>query len=241
MVAFGGAGPIHAYELARRLGTKEVLFPQGAGVASAVGMLVAPRTVERTQSMVARTRDLDWAAVHGAVARLESEGRELLVETGASHEELRYEVTAEMRYAGQGSEVEVPLSKALLSEDEAAEQMESQFAAVYRNRYGRSLDGFPTEVLSWRVRAMAPPVVSHARLSPNEAEVQEQEDRWRDVYFLENNGFLAARVLRRNSLTMNSVIQGPAVVEEDESTIVIGPGAYATVDSNRNLVMTLTS
>src|ERR1700680_2780493 len=72
MVAFGGAGPVHAYEIARLLGVREVIFPRGAGVASAVGMLVAPRSVEYTRSLIMRIDGLDWGLVDAAIAELEA-------------------------------------------------------------------------------------------------------------------------------------------------------------------------
>src|SRR5262249_14935091 len=114
MVAFGGAGPVHAYEIARLLNVSEVIFPRGAGVASAIGMLVAPRSVEYTRSLIASVDGLDWQSVAVVVAELAERGRAVLREADLRDDEIALELSADMRYVGQGFEVTVPLEPALV-------------------------------------------------------------------------------------------------------------------------------
>ena len=121
MVAFGGAGPVHAYALARLLGVREVIFPLGAGVASAIGMLVAPRSVELTRSLVSPLDGIDWDGVDAIVAELETSGRAILTEGGVTEAEIATEITADMRYSGQGFEIGVPVPQdAVAGSDGAA-------------------------------------------------------------------------------------------------------------------------
>ena len=100
MVAFGGAGPVHAYEIARLLNIAEVIFPRGAGVASAIGMLVAPRSVEYTQSLIAPLDRLDWPAVGATIAGLAARGRAVLREAGLADDAIALELSADLRYVG---------------------------------------------------------------------------------------------------------------------------------------------
>ncbi|MGH7210841.1 MAG: hydantoinase/oxoprolinase family protein, partial [Acetobacteraceae bacterium] len=178
MVAFGGAGPVHAYELARLLDIREVIFPRGAGVASAIGMLVAPRSVEFTRSLVTGLERVDWHQVDQALAELEAHARSVLRQGGVTDAEIAIESSADMRYAGQGFEVTVPLGgDTVVAHDTRA--LHAAFDARYRERFSRSLGTMPVELVSWRVRAVAAPSVAEVRFAdapsagrPDSAEIE---------------------------------------------------------------------
>ena len=237
MVAFGGAGPVHAYELARLLDIKEVIFPRGAGVASAIGMLVAPRSVQFTRSLVVGLDRLDWEQASATLAELEARGRAVLHQGAVTDAEITVEISADMRYAGQGFEVTVPLGSASVAARDTA-ALHRAFDAQYRQRFGRSLGGMPVELVSWRVRAIAPPSVTELRFAELPAEGDALIE-YRAAYFAEAGGFVTTPVYARPALTPGTRIEGPALIEETESTAVIGPAAVGTVDAFGNLIMLL--
>lgn len=237
LIAFGGAGPVHAYGMAQIIGVEEVVFPRGAGVASAIGMLVAAPSAEFTQSYVQRLSDIDWEAVQRILNELEARGRGLLTETGAAVDDICMEVAADMRYVGQGHELTVQINQAALNAKDASALREA-FQSYYQARFGRSLDDMEVEIVSWRVRASSRPIVDELRLekvvgSGN----QSTSDRL--VYFAELGGFHNTPVYLRSRLAKGAQIGGPALIEEAESTVVIGPRASVTVDEAGNLLMRL--
>ncbi|HKX11334.1 MAG TPA: hydantoinase/oxoprolinase family protein [Stellaceae bacterium] len=241
MVAFGGAGPVHAYEIARLLNVREVIFPRGAGVASAIGMLVAPRSVEYTRSLIMRLDALDWRAVDDAVAALETRGRAVLREAGVGDDEIAVELSADMRYVGQGFEVTVPLDRTSQSRRDAAAWRRA-FDDHYARRFGRSLDMLSVEGVSWRVRVGAPAAVSELRFGELDSRDDEALIERRMAYFEECAGFVEVPVFARARLRAGGTpIAGPALIEEAESTAVIGPSASVVTDAYGNLVMTLSA
>jgi N-methylhydantoinase A len=237
LVAFGGAGPVHAYSLARLLNIREVIFPRGAGVASAIGMLVAPRSVELTRGIIARLDGLDWDAAATLTAELEARGRAVLREGGIPDGEITAELSADMRYAGQGFEITVPIARELMALRDVA-GLHHAFAAQYRERFARTLEGVPVELVALRVRAIAPPAVTEVLLDDAETSRDALLER-RPAWFGEPGAFVDTPVYARARLRAGDEIAGPALIEEAESTAVIGPGATATVDRFGNLIMRL--
>jgi N-methylhydantoinase A len=238
MVAFGGAGPVHAYEIARLLSVREVIFPRGAGVASAIGMLVAPRSVEYTRSLIMRLDGLDWRSVDEAIAELEARGRAVLRQSNLRDEEIAVELSADMRYVGQGFEVTVPLDRESHAGRDAAAWRRA-FEAQYERRFGRSLGMLSVEVVSCRLRVVAPAAVSELRFGGLDSAGGEALIERRPAYFEECAGFIEVPVYARDRLATAVRISGPALVEEAESTAVVGPSASAVADPHGNLIMSL--
>ena len=238
MVAFGGAGPVHAYEIARLLNVSEVIFPRGAGVASAIGMPVAPRSVEYTRSLIAAVDGLDWPLVATVIAELAERGRAVLREADLRDDEIALELSADMRYVGQGFEVTVPLDWAVIERrDEAA--LRRIFDKEYERRFARTLGAGPVEVVSWRARMIAAPAVTEIRFAGGESGGGEALIERRPAYFEDTRGFAETPVYARSRLRTGAVIAGPALIEEAESTGVIGPNASVEVDGFGNLIMRL--
>ena len=236
MVAFGGAGPVHAYEIARLLNVREVIFPRGAGVASAIGMLVAPRSVELTRSLLAGIDGLDWKLVSQTVAELEARGQDILMEGGITRKEIITEISVDMRYAGQGFEICVPITRKMLEQRDHV-SLERTFTEHYAARFSRSLGGLPIECVSWRVRVAAPPAVQDIRLERSARSSRDPKIEVRQAYFEERGGYIDTPVYARARLKYGARIKGPALIEEGESTCVIGPSASASVDRHGNLIM----
>lgn len=237
MVAFGGAGPVHAYALARLLNVTEVIFPRGAGVASAIGMLVAPRSVEFTRSLVCPVATLDWPAIDALLRTLETRGRVILHEGGVTDDEISLEVTADMRYAGQGFEIGVAVSPEILASHDSP-AIRAAFDTTYRTRFARSLGTLAAEIVSWRVRVVASASVSEIRFATTLATGASLIGH-RQAWFAEAGGFVATPIHARDRLTTGDIVQGPALITEAETTAVIGPAATVTVDAFGNLVMRL--
>jgi N-methylhydantoinase A len=238
MVAFGGAGPVHAYEIARLLNVREVIFPRGAGVASAIGMLVAPRSVEFTKSLVSNIEALDWAALSSILAEIEDRSRSILIEGGIPKRQIVSQITVDMRYAGQGFEITVPIAAAVLDRRDK-DALRTSFVGQYEERFGRSLGQLPVECVSWRVRATAPPSINDVELDRCDVETRDALIETRPAYFEEANGFLDTPVYRRSQLEPGVTIEGPALIEEGESTCVLGPSASAALDKHGNIIMRL--
>jgi N-methylhydantoinase A len=238
MVAFGGAGPVHAYEIARLLNVREVIFPRGAGVASAIGMLVAPRSVEFTRSLVSRIDALDWNAVSGIITELGDRGQSVLIEGGVARSDIASEISADMRYAGQGFEITVPITDKVLNNQDN-KLLRQIFVAQYEERFARSLGQLPIECVSWRVRVVAPPSIASVRFDRAKGKARNAKVEMRPAYFEEIGKFVSTPVYARASLNTGAKIEGPALVEEAESTCVIGPSASVSVDKHGNLLMKL--
>jgi N-methylhydantoinase A len=141
-----------------------------------------------------------------------------------------------MRYIGQGYEVTVPVAhNVLLEKDEAA--LRRAFEAVYVGRFGRSLPGMQVEVVSWRLRASAAPMADEVRLEQSTKSDGPALTGERPVYFPELGAFRSTPVHSRSRLAAGQRIEGPAIIEEAESTVVVGPRARVLVEDNGNLVM----
>ena len=236
LIAFGGAGPVHACDLARLLKIKRVLVPLGAGVASAIGFLVAPPATDLVRSLVGRLEKLDWAKITALYAEMVVEARGLLLGAGADPADIIYKPAADMRYVGQGFEIPVPMPSLAPGQHDVAAIAEN-FLAAYRERFGRALDGLPIEALTWRLAASAPGR-DIAMEGAQQAEAGEAQRGIRRTLF-EGHGWCDCAVYDRYRLAPGAAFAGPALVEERESTCVIPPGAQVSVDKHRNLVIEL--
>jgi N-methylhydantoinase A len=240
LIAFGGAGPVHAFSVARLLGITEVVFPRDAGVASAIGMLVAPRGVERVRSWRCLVERLDWNRLDDLLAELEEAGRDVIRQSRVAEDQIRIEVAADIRYAGQGHELTVGIDRTFIAERDAA-AIGAAFTDEYRRRYGLVLDHMSVEVVSWRVRAQGPAVVEHARDSASRQSRDDSAARGRRAFFRECGGLIEVQVRSRSDLRKNETLQGPALIEEETTTSVIGPGWSAALDDAGNIMMRSTA
>src|SRR5262249_21381924 len=173
-------------------------------------------------SLVAPLDALDWSAIDSILAELTARGRAVLREGGVADAEMAVEIAADMRYAGQGFEVTVPLdTEALARHDGAA--LHRLFNARYEQRFSRNLGALAVEVVSWRVRLVAAPAVTEIRFTDAERERGNDLIEHRPAWFEELSGFVDTPVHARARLQPGQTIAGPALIEEAESTAVIGP------------------
>jgi N-methylhydantoinase A len=241
LFAFGGAGPVHAYRVAQILRAPTVVYPLGAGVMSAVGFLTAPLAFDFVRTLPGPLEALDWDAVAARVGEMEAEGRALLGKT-VPPELVTFRRSADMRYRLQGHEIRVPLPGGALG-PASASGVRLAFEDVYRALYGHLVPDVPLDVVSWRVVAQGPRPELHrpraladARAPRDGATARKGR---RPVYLPEARGFVDVPVYDRYRLAPGQAFPGPAVVEERESTVVVGPGARLRVDDALNLVVDL--
>jgi N-methylhydantoinase A len=226
MVATGGAGPVHAWGVARALGIKTLVFPPAAGVASAFGMLTAAAGFEFARSLPSALNETRWTEVRRAIAALAREGTRQLGATGITRNQVRVSIAADVRYLGQGETVTVELGSEL--GPDPVPQVQDAFDESYRRLYSRRPPGVESEVMTWRVRVTGPTPKLDVRLRAGTAGAARKGSR--RVWFAEADGFVEANVFDRYLLVAGADLRGPAVVEERESTVVIGPGGRARVD-----------
>ncbi len=228
LVAFGGAGPVHAHGVAKILRLKEIWYLPGSGVASAQGLLVAPVAFDLVRSLPGLLNDLQWSEVNQVLASMEEEAIALVMSAGVDRDDVRVDRWADMRYVGQGYHVTVPVPEGRLS-NKLIPELEQAFREVYRNLYGRLAEGVELETLSWRVVAAGPPY----DVQPGVPRVSDGPPLkgYRKAYFFELGGFEEVPVYNRYALKPGSVLTGPLIVEEEESTLVAGPAARVEVDA----------
>jgi len=232
-VATGGAGPVHAWGVARNLGIGKIVFPPSAGVASAFGMLTAAPGFELARSLPSPLDATPWPEVRRALREMIGAGRRQLTATGVPRSEVRVEVAADVRHRGQGDAITVELGDGLGADP--ARQVEGAFASAYVRLYGRRPPGVGAEVMTWRVRLAGPLPRLKVRLRRVSAGPARKGSR--KVWFAETDRYVDTAVYDRYRLAPGDTFRGPAVVEERESTMVIGPGAEVRVDEVGNLVV----
>ena len=239
IVAFGGAGPAHAVEVARILGITQVVVPLGAGVASAIGALTAPMSLPFARSYMTLLHEADWPTVDRLYAEMREEAAQAFAGI-AGRGQVRYRLAAEMRFAGQYHELRVDLPDDAASGD-ATERIEAAFFTGYTEVYGRAPSNLTPEVLNWHLTAELP----RAAFQLAEAGQHERDQRQalkgeRPVYFSEpERGYQATPVYDRYRLEPGAAFVGPAIIEEQEATIVVPPGSAVSIDGYRNVVITL--
>lgn len=232
MFAFGGAGPVHAYGVAKILKLPKIVFPFGAGVMSAVGFLTAPLAFDFVRSNLVRLESADWQEINQQIADMETEGRGRLSQSldGAK---VTFQRSADMRYRKQGFDIRVPLPDGELG-PESLDEIVAAFERVYKELYGHTIPDTPIDVMSWRVVASGPR--PDLKLPENMASGDNPLKGERTI-FVPENGMVSVPVYNRYLLPAGQSLQGPAIIEERESTVVInGPGTIK-VDENRNLIV----
>jgi N-methylhydantoinase A len=226
LFAFGGAGPVHAAGVARALGTRTVIVPPSAGVMSAVGVLAAPPAADFMRSRREPVDDDTAERVEPLLRELERAGAELLARSGVR--DVVHERSVDMRYVGQGFEVTVPIEGRL-----DAAGFRQAFEAVYVRTHGRVGPDVPLEAISWRVLTRGP--VPPLRLGSAGDGSQALKGR-RTAFFGEP---VDTPVYARDALAAGTSLEGPAIVEERESTTIVPPGARVHVSEDGSLVMSL--
>lgn len=224
LVATGGAGPVHAWGVARTLGMRSILFPPSAGVGSAIGMLTAEHAFDFVRSLPGPLSEIQWSEVRALLDRLAGEGRSLLAAAQIRARDITVSIAADVRYRGQGASLTVELGSSLGRAPGA--RLEREFASEYGRIYGSSPPSVEPEVVSWRVRVAG----ARPQLSLTRAAAESPRDiAERPIWSSERGRMVSAQVIDRAALGAGDVVRGPVVLEEPESTVVIGEGGIGQV------------
>ena len=222
LLATGGAGPVHAWHVARKLGVTRVVCPPGAGAGSTIGMLMAPARVDRVASFNTALAGADLSTADCIFANLEKEALEVLRLTGATVDGRTSRRLADMRYIGQGSEITVVLPDSL-----NAESVKTAFEAAYKALFARVPPGAAIQFVALRLSISAPMPGSGGSLELPRHPSASARKGTRPVFFPDAGKTLATQVWDRYALEPGVAIEGPAVFEENESTFIVGPNATA--------------
>jgi len=234
LVAFGGAGPLHACRLADDLDIPKVVVPQTAGVLSALGLLVSDVLYDYSVSRVRPVEAVTPRGVRDVFSDLRESGEQRLADEGVAPESRCYERTADLRYAGQSFEISVPVPDGEVDEAALGTVVE-RFHERHEQRYGHADRSEPVELVTLRLRARGG--VDTPALDPpaSEGSVEDAIRETRPVTY--GGDPRETRVYDRAELPADAAFDGPAVVEGAESTVVVHPGQTADVDEHGNLVV----
>lgn len=232
MIAFGGGAPLHACRLCEKLGINELIIPPGAGVGSAIGFLKAPFSYEATRGLFQRLDDFDAACVNEALIELEQEAR-AFVEAGARDAQTTTQLTAFMRYAGQGWEIPVSLPYKTFVDSDKSDILDA-FKAAYRTLFGRVIDGLGIEITNWSLVVASvlrdtPKVVRH--ISGNAAKPL----RSRQFFDAALRKLVDAQEVERSAMMAGQLIEGPAIIVESETTTIVTSGYRAVGQGDGSL------
>ncbi|OZI61793.1 hydantoinase/oxoprolinase family protein [Bordetella genomosp. 11] len=236
LVAFGGAGPVHACDLAARLGIRTVLIPPRAGVAAAFGMIVAPVMYAAVRSRRMLLKDLSARILDAVCAEMFQECRERLPGT-VDPARIVYEYSIDMRYLGQGYDVTATFAREG-SHEAVLAAIRASFESTYRRLYGRVFDGLPLEIMNFRVTASAERRVASATGAVRAVE-GDGKIGTRRAFCTRTRKWMEFSVHRRADIAPGRPFPGPAIVEENESTTVVPSGARIRVDPHGSLIVEL--
>ncbi len=239
LAAFGGAGPVHAWGVATRLRIGTIIVPPSAGLGSAVGLLLAPRTYRIARTHIGLLHDLDWKRIEDLFAEIGAEADAVLRKAGVAERDIRYVRSVDMRYRGQRKELTIEIPNGRLNTN-GGKILRAAFEAAYKRVYHRIHDGHPIEALAWRLAASGPPIhpPAKARRLNGKERIAKPRGR-RPMVFAESHAPRSYPVFSRDELQAGMTLRGPAVIEEAESTAVVGARGSAMVDNYGNLVIEL--
>jgi N-methylhydantoinase A len=237
LVAFGGAGPLHANALARELDIPTILIPPSPGIASALGMLMTDikhEFVATRRHLLSRLEPAELEALFGDFV---AQGEALLAREGVAASQQRLLRSVDLRYQGQSHELSLPVPSGPLTPPHLASLCE-QFHAAHTRAYGYAAAEDPIELVNVRLTALGvSPKPRLQALSRGHGGVTEAVKEQRQVWFSETAGFLPCPVLDRTRLHWGDVVHGPAVIEELDATTVVHPEYQAQVDQHGNLLL----
>ncbi len=229
IAAFGGAGPVHAYGLAKKLGAPHLLVPPNAGVGSALGFFTAPRAFDLLRSHKVALAEANFAEVEKMFRELEAEAAKILAKE-ASEKSIRFERSLDMRFVGQGSETNVPISEEDLTRL-TKEAVRRRFDEIYVKLYGRTYPDSEVEFINFKVRVSLPErLLQLPRVEKGGSLLSEAAKGRRRAYSPIARDFIPYTVYDRYKLSPAATFRGPAIIEEKESTVIVGEDARVSTD-----------
>jgi N-methylhydantoinase A len=237
-IAFGGSGPVHGCRLAQALGVPRVILPAAAGVTAAIGLLAAEVKFDVARTWVRRLEALEPAALTTMYDDMAAQAT-AVVRDAAVATTVTLVRSVDARYVGQGYELTVPVPQGTL-DAAALGRIRAAFDEIYAARYGYANPSEPVETVTWKLAAVggAPRVaLAKASAQARDGGLKGRRRAW----FPETRGWTECAVYDRYALAPGSRVDGPAIVEERESTSVLPPGTSAAVDEYANLIVEIAS
>jgi len=241
IVAFGGAGPVHAYGLAKKLGAPRLLVPPNAGVGSALGFFTAPRAFDLLRSHKVSLGNADFDEIEKIFKELEAEAEKILKKEATGKdiyperrldaiERVKFERSLDMRFVGQGAETNVPISERDFIKFKK-EEVRRRFDEVYEKLYGRTYPDSEVEFINFKVRASLPErLLQLPKLGKKRQSLNKTIKGQRPAYSPMARNFIPYTVYDRYELFPNAKFRGPAIIEEKESTVIVGEDAFISTD-----------
>jgi N-methylhydantoinase A len=239
LIAFGGAGPVHAYAIARKLGVSRIVCPFGAGVASSIGCLVAHPAMDLVAAHTVALEQADWPQIAAHFAAMHRSAAEVIGSLVGAGAHVALTPQFEIRCAGQGYSVGVELEPDGPIDASLVPELSARFARVYEDVYGHKPPLVPLEIVTLRARVAhlrpVPPLRVAYPLSAGDAGAAHKGTR--PVYFEESGRYVETPILDRYRLEQGRSVQGPAIIEERETSIVVGPAGRFRIDGSGNVLI----
>src|SRR5271169_1201345 len=239
LVAFGGAGPLHAARLAAELDIRRVLVPRNPGILCAMGLLLADLRADFATTRLLALSSAAIGQVEMIAAGLCRHCKAWFADAGIKASAQRVALSVDMRYAGQNYELSVPLPTGAVT-PATIDGLAADFAAAHRRLYGFLAEDEPMQFVTFRAEATG--IVRKADVRPSAdagSDPRKAEFGRREVWLRETGAFVSCPLYDREQLCAGNHIEGPAIVEQMDATTLIVPGAIATVDRYLNLLLEL--
>ncbi len=238
LVATGGAGPVHAVEIARKLRVPRVLFPIAAGAGSCLGFLAAPLRVDRSWSKPQGLGAIDWLEIAATLSELKGDAESELKSSLTIPADVAWQIAVEMRYVGQGANLTVDFPWRSIDAAFAAE-LEAAFRKAYETNYGGVLPAGSLEVVTWRIVGATRQDIKRFRWPSGSATSEVRTKAHRTIFCTQANSMTEVPVYDRYGLGGGTRLRGPLILEESESTIVVPVAADVEVLDDRSVLIHL--
>lgn len=236
MVAIGGAGPMTAFSVAKKVGLRDVICPFGAGVGSSIGLITAPKLYKVSSTRRSTVSDASTSTMVDEFQRLYEEAAAVLERAGANARELVTRLSLDMRHINQGHEIEVALP-GIDIDDVTPEIARERFQETYRDRFNRDILDLPIEIINYRVEVHEPADELDVDALETDATAEGYVET-RPLYF-GDHGEVDGDVYRWSGLSPGDSVEGPAVVEADQTTAIVDPESRADVMDGMGLRIAL--
>ena len=230
LFAFGGAGGLHAVELAKTLKIKKVLVPKAGGVFSALGLLYSNLEASETAPLLSLLTEVPLQAAEQLFLQMQ---KKITKTIGGDVQKITFKKFADLRFQGQAYELNIPFQNSFLNEEELT-NLASSFEEKHLTRYGHAFSGeFPIELVNLRlvgIKSSSMPELTHL------TEDSKCKECGRKAYFGPDLGLVTSRVVSRNGLA-NNAIEGPLIIEDYEGTVIVPPDCKAKLDNMGNIII----
>lgn len=238
LMAFGGAGPLHAVDIAREIGSKEVIIPPTPGITCATGMLMADVKHDYVKSYTANLSDVSNDGLNAIISSLVAEAQKDLTEEGFTSKTMELQASLDLRYQQQAYEITIPLTSVHVTDQSISEAI-TNFHETHKNIYGFNRINQDLEVANIRLVGIGK-IKKIANENSGTAKFEDIKPVGkRNVYF--DSSFYETLIYNRSSLNTKTSIVGPAIIEQLDSTIIVFPGQTAVTDPTGNLIINLTT